>query len=366
MYDNALKLLNEFYSNGFNAYIVGGFVRDKLLNLDNKDIDIITDAKVFDIQKIFNIEIIDNYGSFKLKYNNYIYDVTTFRKEYYDYTDRRPKKVEFIKDVKEDLYRRDFTINAILIDRFGNYIDYFNAIDDINNKIIKMIGDPNNRLKEDPLRILRAFRFMTLYNLSLDDKLLQSIDKNKYLINNISFDRIKSELDIIFSSKNSYLFFDMIDKLNLYEILNIRPKNRVIYTDNYLLTWSQLDYSSDYNFSNKEKKYINDIRNIVDNDINSYTVYKYDVGLLLEANKILNKDIDINKLKKELIIKNRNQIDISYNELLKIIKDKNKINEIYIDLEKHILYNKIRNTKEDIISYLEGDNSEQKSNRGIN
>ena len=355
MYESAIKLLNILYDNGFESYIVGGFVRDKILNIENTDIDIITNAKISDINKIFNINIEDNYGSFKLIYNNYSYDVTTFRKEYYNSVGRKPIKIEYINDIKEDLKRRDFTINSILIDRFGNYIDYYNGIEDLNKKIIKMIGNPNIRLKEDPLRILRAFRFMTLYNLTLDDELLKSIDKNKSLISNLSFDRIKSELDIIFSSNNAYLFFDLIDKLDLYKILKIRPKNSVICTNNYLLTWSQLDYLDDYNFSNKEKKYINDIKYIIDNDIDIYSIYKYDLDTLLDANKIVRKDININNIKDNLIIKNRNDIDITYNEILSIIKDKSKINEIYIDLEKHILYNKLRNKKDDIVSYLEGD-----------
>ena len=136
MYKNAIKILNILENNGYKAYIVGGYVRDKILNVKSNDIDIITNALPDEVCKIFNIEHIDNFGSIKLKYNNYIFEVTTFRKEYYKNNDRRPYKVEYIDDLKEDLMRRDFTINSICIDKNGMYIDLLNGINDINNKII--------------------------------------------------------------------------------------------------------------------------------------------------------------------------------------------------------------------------------------
>ena len=125
MYKNAIKILNILENNGYKAYIVGGYVRDKILNVKSNDIDIITNALPDEVCKIFNIEHTDNFGSIKLKYNNYIFEVTTFRKEYYKNNDRRPYKVEYIDDLKEDLMRRDFTINSICIDKNEDYIyDY--------------------------------------------------------------------------------------------------------------------------------------------------------------------------------------------------------------------------------------------------
>ena len=219
MYNEALKILNELENNGYSSYIVGGFVRDKLLNIESDDIDIITNAKPDDICKIFNITALDNYGSIKLEFNNFIFDITTFRKES-NYTDkRRPNTIEYINDVKEDLLRRDFTINSILIDKDGNIVDYLNGVNDLNNKIIRTIGNPDKRLNEDALRILRALRFMCIYDFKLDEDLYNSIKNNKDLIKNLSYDRIKKELDIIFNSFNVNKFFDMIDKLNIYKTL---------------------------------------------------------------------------------------------------------------------------------------------------
>ena len=351
MYNSAIKILNILYKNGYDSYIVGGFVRDKLLGIKNDDIDIITNAIPKEISNIFNIDIKDNYGSIKLKYNNYIYDITTFRKEDNYLDNRRPNTIEFVKDVKEDLLRRDFTINTILIDKDENIIDYLDGIKDLNNKIIRSVGDPNKKINEDSLRILRAFRFMCIYDFKLDKDLYESIKDNKDLINNLSFDRIKKELDYIFKTSKVNLFIDTINKLNLFKTLEIKLINSVIPTCNNLSIWAQLEYSDKYNFSNKEKEYIKNIKYILKNGIDNYTVYKYGIDINKEANKILNKNIDIELIYNNLPIKNRNDIDISYDD----IKDKSKINDIYIELEKEILYNKLSNKKKDIISYLEGD-----------
>jgi len=355
MYNEALNILNILENNGFSAYIVGGFVRDKLLNIDNDDIDIITSAKPNDISRLFNVEIDDNYGSIKLLFNNYKYDITTFRKESNYLDNRRPSNIEFIDNVKEDLKRRDFTINSILIDKDGNIIDYLNGISDLNNKIIRCIGDSDKKIKEDSLRILRALRFMCIYNFKLNDDLIKAIINNKEMIKNLSFDRIKRELDIIFTSPNVEIFFDMINKLDLYKTLEIEPLNSVITTDNYLSVWAQLNYSDKYNFSKDEKHYIDDLKTILNSKIDNYTVYKYDINIVKDANKILNTNLDIDNIYNSLIIKSRKDINITYDEIFNIVKDKTKINEIYIDLESLLLYNKLKNKKEDIISYLEGE-----------
>ena len=256
MYKEALNILNILENNNYKAYIVGGFVRDKLLGIENDDIDIITNAKPDVIEKLFNIDTKDNYGSIKLQFNGYKFDITTFRKES-NYTDnRRPSTIEYVEDVKEDLKRRDFTINAILIDKDGNYIDLVNGIDDLNNKVLRSISS----IKEDSLRILRAIRFKCIYGFNFDDKLSSEIKENINLISNLSFDRIKSELNIIFNASKSNVFFNIVEEYNLYKTLEIEPINSVIETGNYLSIWAQLKYSDKYNFSNKEKKLIEELK----------------------------------------------------------------------------------------------------------
>lgn len=354
MYDEAIKLLNILEENGYKAYIIGGYVRDKLLGIINDDIDIVTSAKPSEIGDIFNIELNDNYGSVKMSFNGYKYDITTFRKESNYQDKRRPENVEYVLTLEEDIKRRDFTINAIAIDKNEEYIDLLDGITDLKNKVLKCIGNSDLKLKEDALRILRALRFSSIYDLKLDKKLEDSIMQNKNLISNLSFDRIKKELDTVFSTDKVNIYLNMINYFDLYKTLQIEPKNDVIITNNYLSVWAQLKYSDNYKFSNYEKIYIDNIKEIIKNKINSYTVYKYDKDIIKEANKII-KCNDIDQLYNNLIIKSKKDIDITYDEILGIIKDKSIINKIYIDLEKQILYNNLNNKKKDIISYIEGE-----------
>ena len=194
MYESALKLLKEIEKNGFKVYIVGGYPRDKYLNKKSTDIDICTNAKVEDLEKLFkNINTkYKNYGNCIINIDGYSFEVTTFRKEKY-LKNRNDLKIEFIDKLKKDLKRRDFTINTLCIDSNGNYIDLMHARYDMDKKIIKLIGKIE-RLKDDPLRILRAIRFATNYNLKLDDYLIKGIKKYSYLLKNVSQNKINEEL----------------------------------------------------------------------------------------------------------------------------------------------------------------------------
>ena len=165
---NIYEILNKIEKCGFEAYIVGGYVRDYLLGIKSYDIDICTNALPKDIAKIFigNVSNI-NYGSYKLTFNNYNFDITTYRREL-EYTNRRPTKIEYTSNLLLDIERRDFTMNTIIMNKKGEIIDLLGGINDIQNKKIKCVGNPDNKLKEDPLRILRAIRFAITLNFSLD------------------------------------------------------------------------------------------------------------------------------------------------------------------------------------------------------
>ena len=197
MYESAIIILNEIEKYGFNAYIVGGYPRDKYLNKQSLDIDICTNALVEDLEKIFtNIDTkYKNYGNCIVTINNYSFEITTFRKEKY-LKNRCDLNIKFIDNLKQDLKRRDFTINTLCIDKEGNYIDLMHARYDIDKKKIKLIGNIS-RLKDDPLRILRAIRFATNLNFKLDDYLIKGIKKYGYLLNNISSNKKSDEISKI-------------------------------------------------------------------------------------------------------------------------------------------------------------------------
>ena len=193
MYNTALSILKEINSTGYIAYIVGGYVRDYLLGINSSDIDITTSATPDIIASLYDV-VEDNsrFGSLKIKKNNYIFEITTFRKEL-EYNNRFPK-IEFTDSLIEDLKRRDFTINTICMDENESIIDLMGGIEDIEKKTIRSIGDVDIKLTEDPLRILRAIRFMGYLDFTLDESLKNSIIKNKELVKTLSKRRIDSEL----------------------------------------------------------------------------------------------------------------------------------------------------------------------------
>ena len=195
MYEVALNILNIIENKGFKAYIVGGYPRDKYLGIKSDDIDICTSAHVNELELMFsNVDSkFKNYGNCIIYEDNYKFEITTFRKEEY-LKNRNDISIEFIDNLEDDLIRRDFTINTLCIDKNGNYIDLMGAIDDINNKAIKLIGN-TSRLKDDPLRILRAIRFSGKLNFKLDSNLVEGINKYGYLISSLSEYKIKEELN---------------------------------------------------------------------------------------------------------------------------------------------------------------------------
>ena len=197
MYNNALKILNILENNGYKAYIVGGYPRDKYLGIESTDIDICTNALVSDIESLFtNVDTrYKNYGNCIIYIDNNKFEVTTFRKERY-LKNRNDLDITFVDTLKEDLNRRDFTINTLCIDKDGNYVDLLNAISDMDSKTIKLIGNID-RLKDDPLRILRAIRFSCNLNFKIDNYLKEGIYKYGYLIENLSKNKIKEELSKI-------------------------------------------------------------------------------------------------------------------------------------------------------------------------
>ena len=174
MLDSAIKILKKLNDNNYNAYIVGGFVRDHLLGLKSNDIDITTNAKPKEILKLFEDAELSSkdYGTVTVTRNGYRFEITTFRKEINYKDHRHPDEIEYIDDLYEDLLRRDFTVNTICMDKDEQIIDLLEGRKDLNKKIIKTVGESDIRFKEDALRILRAIRFSTSLKFSLDKDIL--------------------------------------------------------------------------------------------------------------------------------------------------------------------------------------------------
>jgi poly(A) polymerase/tRNA nucleotidyltransferase (CCA-adding enzyme) len=233
---------------GFESFLVGGCVRDLMMEREPKDWDITTNAKPEEIVPLFEKTVYENkFGtvgvcipiliddsgvSSETKYN--IVEVTTYRMEtkYSDF--RHPDEVKFSDNIEDDLKRRDFTINAMAYrvskgpadglpvagrqegeQSKGHLVDLFGGIKDIKDKVIATVGEPNDRFSEDALRMLRAIRFSSQLNFAVSHETMESIIKNSALLKNISFERIRDEFNKIIMSDNSVIGIVMLQKLGL-------------------------------------------------------------------------------------------------------------------------------------------------------
>lgn len=198
--NEARYILRILENDGHDAYIVGGCVRDSLLNKTPHDWDICTSAKpgtVLALMAEYGVKTIETglqHGTVTAVMDGGNYEITTFRVDG-EYTDnRRPNHVEFVCDIHEDLSRRDFTINAMAYNEWEGLVDPWGGYGDLDNKLICCVGHPDDRFREDALRILRALRFASTYGFKIEEKTAYSIHKNKSLLRRISAERIRDEL----------------------------------------------------------------------------------------------------------------------------------------------------------------------------
>lgn len=211
--ENVYEILNSLEKAGFEAYAVGGCVRDFYLGVEPNDWDITTNATPEQIKKIFK-KTIDTglqHGTVTAMLNNEGYEITTYRidGEYED--NRRPSSVEFTTDLSKDLERRDLTFNAMVMDKDGNIKDLFGGKEDLEKKIVRAVGDPSQRFQEDALRMMRAIRFAARFGFDLEPTLYEAIKENAHLIENVSYERIESEISKILTSDHPEKFLDLYD-----------------------------------------------------------------------------------------------------------------------------------------------------------
>lgn len=201
-------VINALADAGFSAYVVGGCVRDYFLGNQTSDTDITTSAKPCEVEKILadkNIKVVETglkHGTVTAVIDKTPLEITTFRAdgEYRD--SRHPQSVEFVENIEQDLKRRDFTVNAMAYNDERGLVDLFGGREDIENRIIRTVGEPDARFKEDALRIMRALRFSSVLGFEIEEKTKKSIFDNMLLLKNISAERIFAELKKLLCGKN--------------------------------------------------------------------------------------------------------------------------------------------------------------------
>jgi len=352
------ELINKIVENGFEAYVVGGFVRDLYINKKSDDVDICTSATPKDLKTIFDTAILpkENYGSVTIYFNNVRFEITTFRTENKYINNRVPSSVEYISTLLPDLKRRDFTINTICLDHNLEYIDLLNGISDIKNKTIRTVIDANESMQIDSLRILRAIRFATVLDFELDDELKSAIRKNRELLSNLSYFRKKSELDKIFNSQNIEKGIKLIEELGIAKYLDLTNINKINSKLLGISIWAQLEDISKYPFNKVEKEQIKSIHSLMHESVlDNYNLYHYGLYISQIVGEL--KGIDKKKITiayNSLQIKSKDEIDISVAEICSILSRKPDafLKEIYFDLERKILYNKLNNKKRILKSYI--------------
>lgn len=210
--DTVHMILDKLNSAGYEAVVVGGCVRDVLLGEEPHDYDIATSAFPKEIMEVFDGErmILDGlkHGTVTVIYDHVPYEITTYRIDG-KYTDhRRPDKVEFTRNLEDDLSRRDFTINALAYDRDYIY-DFFGGMDDIERKVIRCVGNPADRITEDPLRIMRALRFSAQLGFVIEEETRKVIlnEDNIKLLGMIAQERKSTEFNKLLSGKDIVLVF---------------------------------------------------------------------------------------------------------------------------------------------------------------
>lgn len=365
-----LKTLNEA---GYEAYFVGGMVRDQLLGRPIYDIDITTSAKPDVVMSLFEKTIATGlaHGTVTVMIDRFPIEVTTFRVEtgYSDY--RHPNEVHFTSSLEEDLKRRDFTINAIAQDRRGYLYDPIQGLVDLKARCLKCVGEPVQRFTEDPLRILRGIRFVSKLGFTLEIKTLEGMKQVSGLIENISKERVKKELEGIiqgeFRQEAMYYLYDVqvlnklsgLNTLSHYQGYDFKLLTHPILL--FTLASLQLEepaaYLASWPFSREERRCISVLSaSIAEQTPMPYFLYRYKeewaqlyyqlICFLYQENKPYESIT--------LPIQSRKDLAVNVATITKLI-DRPKgpwIQQLLEEIEYHIVMNQLVNEKNTLIEFI--------------
>ena len=357
-FDLGIEILKKIESAGFEAYLVGGCVRDMLLNYPINDIDITTNMPIEEISKYFDVR--DNgskYLSVTINYKDYEFEITHFRMDV-SYSDHRHPEVIYVDSAEEDSKRRDFTINAFYYTSEGKILDFHDGLKDLNNKKIKMIGDPDERFEEDALRILRALYFAGKLGFTIENNTALAMERNSDLLEDLSDERLFDYFKRILYGVTDYGIqyinhFDLFEFIPDYkELLAISKRN---YREEDLVFYYYFKYNKFLNITTSgEKKCALEAYSVLKNNFDNLSLYKYSYAYLRCENVFLNLGYNVKEIDerlKNLPVNGNNKLAITGDDLKDLYTGK----EIGVMLEKAleaVLNRRIKNDKKEILDYL--------------
>lgn len=359
-FETGKEVIKTIKSQGKEAYFVGGFVRDLYLNRESLDIDITTSATPDEVMSYF--DDVKNtgkkYGTVTVFMGDFKYEVTTFRQDGTYLNNRKPEEVTYTLSLKEDLKRRDFTMNAIVIDDNEEVTDYFNGVEDIKNGVIRSIGDPNKRFTEDALRMLRAFRFVAQLGFSIEEQTLEALTNQKHLIKNISIERVMVELNKLFLGPYKQKAIKYLVETSFHEEL-YGMKVGLEYLQNVTIDYLPLEafmvcfefseIDDIWRFSNREMKLMIKVLNLSEvtreGKWNKYILFSNGIDICLLTNKLSvllgyqDQSVEINAIWDSLIVKDVCDLKFKGQDILELTNlRKRSVIALVID---DLLYNVI-------------------------
>lgn len=368
------KILKRLIENDYEAYFVGGMVRDSLLDREIYDVDIATSAKPDEVMKLFKKTIGTGlkHGTVTVIEEGIAVEITTFRIESNYQDHRRPSDVMFTSSLVEDLKRRDFTINAIAQSVDGSLYDPFQGLLDLKNNKIRAVGNPIERFKEDPLRMLRGLRFVSKLGFELEPETYEAIVVQAELIQHISKERIKKEVEDLIQGEQSEKGLELLIKSGLIQYIDYCQVLKIYQDYPLKLINSSLEYFAlvgilngdqaesyldAWPFSREEKRLIKAVKYCYQNNLPlPYVQYQYGEQVARAFHQLgcfLNKKA-VSFISAELAIQNRKELAIDVKELLKGVKRPKGpwIQDLIERLEYEVIMGRLENKQQVLVDYI--------------
>ncbi|MEQ6356803.1 CCA tRNA nucleotidyltransferase [Lysinibacillus sp. M3] len=378
----AYSVIEQLENAGFEAVIVGGAVRDAILGRPAHDVDVATNAMPDEVKSVFNhtVDIGIQHGTVLVIVPAGSVEVTTYRTDG-EYTDhRRPEEVQFVRSLKDDLQRRDFTMNAIAMRRDGSFVDFYGGRQDIEAGVIRAVGDAQKRFSEDALRMLRAVRFSAQLGFLIESETLQAMQDKANTISWIAKERKKAELDKLWVGKDVFNGIRKLEESSLVNYLSgtFQAEDWCKFnTQDKLLGWAYfsmlqddhwLEVLGDYRLSNKEIAFVKAVlaafkalkNGWTNMDYFSHTHQELEAACYFAELRQLDVQMpqqSIQEIQKKLPITHKQELIVNGTDLLKWsgIKGGPWVKEALQEMLEAVVNGELQNDRQHIKNWIEHD-----------